>query len=115
LFDLKEHNNISDIIELEDAKSLITIIDESKIEKSLHDTSSTNISIALASAVTAYGRIFMSKVKIKYKDSLFYSDTDSIFLNCDLDFGFIDSGLGQWKKEYDFKEGIFICPKSIWR
>jgi hypothetical protein len=95
LFSIIENNTVKDVIELEDTKSLISVIDDNKMEDSLHDTSSSNISVALASAVCSYGRIFMSQVKMKYKDQLYYSDTDSIFLDCDLDQNLIGKGLGQ--------------------
>jgi hypothetical protein len=45
-----------------------------------------NINIAIASAVTAYGRIHMSQFKdpkfmSKYDYNLYYSDTDSIYID----------------------------------
>jgi hypothetical protein len=82
------------------------------LEDSNHDTSgSTNISIGLASAVTSYARIFMSEIKMKYKDHLYYSDTDSAFLDCELDLKNLGKGLGKWKLEYNFKEVVFLGPK----
>jgi hypothetical protein len=95
LFDLIDNNNIIEVLDLENSKSLITIIDENKLDESNHDTSSANVSIALASAVTSYARIFMSEIKMKYKESLLYSDTDSAFLDCDLDSKYIGTGLGK--------------------
>jgi hypothetical protein len=112
LFEIIENNtNITEVLDLENSKSLITVIDEEKIEESNHYLYSSNISISLASAVTAYARIYMSHIKMKYKDSLYYSDTDSAFLDCELDPKFIGTGLGLWKLEYDLKEAIFLAPK----
>jgi hypothetical protein len=112
IIDLMENNtNISEVLDLENSKSLITVLDENKLEDSNHDTSSGNISIGIASAVTSYARIYMSEIKMKYKDSLYYSDTDSAFLDCELDSKYLGSGLGKWKLEYDFKEAVFLGPK----
>jgi len=111
LFDLIENNTITEILDLENSKSLITIVDENKLDESNHDTSSVNISIGIASAVTSYAIIFMSEIKMKYKEQLYYSDTDSAFLDCEIDPEYIGTGLGKWKLEYDFKEVVFLGPK----
>jgi len=44
-----------------------------------------NISISIASAITSYARIYMNKFKYSLKDNLYYSDTDSLFLDIQLD------------------------------
>jgi hypothetical protein len=96
IIDLMENNtNISEVLDLENSKSLITVLDENKLEDSNHDTSSGNISIGIASAVTSYARIYMSEIKMKYKDHFYYSDTDSAFLDCELDSKYLGSGLGK--------------------
>jgi hypothetical protein len=53
----------------------------------------------------------MNEYKIKYRNSLYYSDTDSIFLDKELCESEIGTGLGKWKLEYDFKDSVFIAPK----
>jgi hypothetical protein len=111
LLDLIDNNTITEILNLENNNSLISIVDDSKIEDSLHDNVYANVSISLASAVTAYSRIFMSYFKMKYKNNLLYSDTDSMFLDCELDPKYVGKGLGQWKLEYDLKEAVFLAPK----
>ena len=40
-----------------------------------------NINIEIASPITAYARIHMSQFKNNKKYKLFYSDTDSIYIN----------------------------------
>jgi hypothetical protein len=42
---------------------------------------------------------------------LYYSDTDSIFIEGNIDSSFIGSKIGQLKLEYKFKEVVFIAPK----
>lgn len=43
---------------------------------------------------------------------VYYSDTDSLFLNKELDPKVIGKGLGQWKLEADIAEAVFIGPKK---
>jgi hypothetical protein len=95
LFDLIDNNTITEVLDLENNKSLISITDDNKIENYLHEDIYSNISVSISSSITAYSRIFMSYYKIKYSDSLFYSDTDSIFLNIDLDKKFIGTEIGK--------------------
>jgi hypothetical protein len=65
-------------------------------------------SIAIASAVTSYSRVFMSQFK---NESLYYTDTDSIFIDKELDSKLINTKLGAFKLEYTFKEIVFLGPK----
>ena len=48
---------------------------------------------------------------MKYKDFLFYSDTDSIFLSVPLPDELVNSKLGSWKLEYLIKKAVFLAPK----
>jgi hypothetical protein len=71
-----------------------------------------NISISIASAITAYARIHMSQFKNNPKINLYYSDTDSIFTDSDVDKSLIDSKiLGKLKLEHVCKRAIFLTPK----
>lgn len=71
-----------------------------------------NISIQIASAITAYARIYMHKLKDKFKSSLYYSDTDSLVLDKPLDStGISSSTLGCLKLECKISEGLFVSPK----
>ena len=71
-----------------------------------------NINIAVASAITGYARIEMSKFKNNPDYILYYSDTDSIFINKPLpDHMVSDTELGFMKLEYIVEEGIFLAPK----
>lgn len=67
--------------------------------------------VAIASAVTAYARIHMIPFKNNSDYKLFYSDTDSIYINKPLDNSFIsDKELGFMKLESINTKGIFFSP-----
>ena len=55
--------------------------------------------IAIASAITSYARIHMLKYKLS--DSVYYTDTDSIFTDKPLNISEISSELGFMKDELD--------------
>ena len=74
----------------------------------------SNISIGVASAITAYSRIFMTQFKNNSNIKLYYTDTDSIYISSDseLNDNLIDSKiLGKLKLEYEAEEAIFLGPK----
>jgi len=71
-----------------------------------------NVSIAIASAITAYARIHMSQFKNNSDFNLFYSDTDSAYFDKPLPDHLIDSKtLGKMKLEYIINKAIFLAPK----
>lgn len=65
--------------------------------------------VAIASFVTAYARIHMHKLYLKCGDSLYYTDTDSIFTTKKLPIG---EGLGKLKLEGEFESACFLLPKT---
>jgi hypothetical protein len=67
--------------------------------------------IAIASAITAGARAYMSLFKNNSKFHLYYSDTDSIFIDGELPESLIGKGLGQLKLEYTVKKAVFLAPK----
>lgn len=78
------------------------------------------ISIPIASAITAYARIFMSQFKNKEENifRLYYTDTDSLHISIfdkkkfDVMFpGIIGSRIGQFKIEVEFKKVVYVAPK----
>lgn len=82
------------------------------VEKLDKSNSDMNISVHIASAITAYARIYMHKFKNKYKDSLYYSDTDSLILNKQLNDEMVsDKILGLFKLEGIVNDAIFIASK----
>jgi hypothetical protein len=113
LYNLIDNYSINEVIELSNNKSLISYLDNKKIESiNLDNKSSFNISISVASAITACSRIHMSQFKsINNEFNLYYSDTDSIYIDKPLDDSFISNELGKMKLEYIFDEAVFISPK----
>ena len=72
------------------------------------------INVAIAASITGYSRVFMSYYKNNPLFKLYYSDTDSAFIDIDLNNlnpNLIGSELGQLKPEYEFKEAVFLAPK----
>jgi hypothetical protein len=70
-----------------------------------------DINIAIASAISAYSRIFMSQFKNNPNFKLYYSDTDSIFTDKPIPEHLIGSALGQLKLEHVITKAVFIAPK----
>jgi len=81
-----------------------------------------NINISIASAtlalvrlrakVTAYARIHMSQFKNNPEYNLYYSDTDSIYIDKKLDDSLVSNTiLGKMKLEAIIDKAIFIAPK----
>jgi hypothetical protein len=71
----------------------------------------TDVNIAIASTITAGARVHMSIFKNNPNFSLFYSDTDSIVINKELDTKFVGIELGKVKLEHVVKRGVFLAPK----
>lgn len=80
-----------------------------KLDSSGHK--SENISVVLASAITAYARIYINKLKHLYEKSLIYSDTDSLVTDTPIDPKYIGKQIGLLKLETEIIEGIFVAPK----
>jgi hypothetical protein len=108
-FESKFLDNIANIIEL--GEYLLIQSDEytSDFES---ENSTHNINIGVAAAITAYARIHMSQFKNNPKINLYYSDTDSIYTDSELDNNLIsETVLGKLKLENICKKAIFLTPK----
>jgi hypothetical protein len=73
------------------------------------------VSISTSSAITAYARIYINKIKLlilKLGGKIYYSDTDSIVTNIRLPEEFVGNELGKFKLEYKIKRAIFITSKT---
>jgi hypothetical protein len=82
------------------------------LENNNEDDSTHNISIPIAAAITAYSRIHMSQFKNNPKINLYYTDTDSIYTDSEMDNYLIDNQiLGKLKLEHVCKKAIFLGPK----
>ena len=74
-----------------------------------------DVSIAIASAVTSYARIFITKTKldiINNGGNIYYSDTDSIVTNIPLSSELVGNQIGQFKLEHKIKKAYFITGKT---
>src|SRR6266545_1457036 len=98
--------SIFDSIELEDY-ILIGLNSEQD------ENNNTNNSVGVAAAIAAYSRIHMTQFKNNPKIKIYYTDTDCIFTDSDLDLSLIDQKiLGKLKLEYFCEEAVFLGPKS---
>jgi len=105
---LDQSLNYLDSIDLDNK----VLISTSKVKnRSNKDRNMMNVSISIASAVTAYSRIEINKLKIRFIDNLLYSDTDSIFTDIPLPENLINTDLGGLKLEYILKDAVFLSPK----
>lgn len=81
-------------------------------DKAFYGTRNLKNAVHLSSAITAYARIEMHTLKMKYQENLYYSDTDSLFLDIKLPDGLVsNTELGLLKYEGEINQGIFIAPK----
>lgn len=101
-------NEITSILPLSDDKELVSFQNNSFID---NEGSSTLCNIAIAAAVTAGARVFMSYFKNMDGYKLYYSDTDSIDIDKPLPEEFVGQELGQFKLEHVFDEAVYLAPK----
>lgn len=71
----------------------------------------TEVNVAIASTVTSEARVFMSFLKNNPEFKLYYSETDSGFINKPLPVHLIGSALGQFKLENVISKAVFLAPK----
>ena len=93
---------------------LITYLDHTNLENiRISNNSNYNIDIGIASAITAYSRIVMSRYKNNFNltGNLYYTDTDSIFIDKELDLSLVNSDIGKFKLENVYSEICFLSPK----
>ena len=71
----------------------------------------TDVNIAIASAITAGGRMWMSIIKNNPAYNLYYSDTDSAVTDKPLPSFMVGNELGQFKLEHVIQRAVFLAPK----
>ena len=106
-FKLLENDQIEieNYIDLNDSL-FVNFVDNSQLD---NDSKS---SISIASAVTAYARTVMYNVIKDNLQNIYYSDTDSLYLDRELPKELVDSKeLGRFKLEYIFKDSVYLGPK----
>jgi hypothetical protein len=108
-FENKFFDLISSKTELED----YFLIETKNIENIIDDENSThNINVGIAAAITAYSRIHMSQFKNNLSFNLYYSDTDSVYVDKPLSEDLVNSKiLGKMKLEHIINKAIFLSPK----
>jgi DNA polymerase elongation subunit (family B) len=78
----------------------------------IEDQEEHNVSVGIAAAITAYSRIHMSQFKNNPKINLYYTDTDSVYTDSDIDSSLISNKiLGKLKLENICEKAIFLGPK----
>jgi hypothetical protein len=111
---LKIENNknyqIHDVLDL-DNKTLVQFKEDNLNTLLDNGNERHNINIAIASAITAYSRIHMSQFKNNPNYKLYYSDTDSIYIDRPLPDSQIGKELGLMKLEATCKKTVFLAPK----
>ena len=82
------------------------------LEESKKNSTFEGVSIPIAAATTAYGRIHITKIKnkiLKMGGNIYYSDTDSIVTDLELPTSMVDPKvLGKLKLEHEVVRGYFI-------
>ena len=92
-------------------KELISFLDRKDNQDNDSSKKSIIISIPISMAITAYARIHMSQYLNMPNYKVYYTDTDSVFLDKALPDNHIGQELGQMKLEGVYDEAIFIAPK----
>lgn len=104
---LIDDHTITEQTQLSNNKSLINLYHDND----KYNFNSDNINVAIASAISSYARIHMTKFKNNPEFNLYYSDTDSIYVDKPLHPVFVGAEIGELKLENTFKEAIFLAPK----
>nr|QWO71392.1 DNA polymerase [Arthromyces claviformis] len=110
--------NITNVVDLKNGKELISFLDFDQQSQNndiehidVENYKNKNISVVVSSVVTASARIHMSQFKTNNSYTLYYTDTDSIDIDGELDSKFIGNELGQMKLEHTFNDAVFLSPK----
>lgn len=108
--------DVTNVLDLKNGKELLSFFNKSPLEDSDADLSDNkfdikNVSVVVSSVVTASARIHMTQFKTDNRFSLYYTDTDSIDIDGELDPKFIGDELGQMKLEHTFNDIVFLGPK----
>ena len=111
-------NNLDSFIDFNNGRHLAVFsVDREAISR--HNRGHySNVSVCIASAITAYSRIIMSKFKNHPDFDLYYFDTDSIVVNISpeklesLFPGIIGDNMGQLKVEHIIDKAVFLAPKT---
>jgi hypothetical protein len=113
-FLLDDKFDVLDVIDFKNNKELITykVKHNPNIDDNIEENKYKNVSIVVASAITAYGRIHMSQFKNNHEiGELLYTDTDCIAISGELNPKYIGKGIGQMELEKQFIKVVYLAPK----
>lgn len=105
------NHTITDLLDLKNGKLLISYYNDTSDTSFEENYDIKNVSIVVAATVTASARIHMSQFKTNNEIILYYTDTDSIDINKELDSKYVGSELGLMKLEHVFNDAVFLSPK----
>jgi hypothetical protein len=106
--------SIKDLITIDDYKILVrNSLLAYKYNDELDLYHGMDVNIAIASAITANARSYMSIFKNNSNIKLYYSDTDSIVVDNPLPDNIVGTNLGQVKLEYKIKRAVFLAPSPF--
>lgn len=115
------NNDVLNVVHFGNGSELLSYTSKNNLENnnilsSEYDEGKDNlfINVGIAAAITGYSRIFMSIFKDNPLFILYYSDTDSAFVNVNLEEIYpelVGKGLGKLKLEYEFIKAVFLAPK----
>ena len=107
--------SIKDFVEFDNhiitiRKNILNFINESNQDDFDFTYHGLEVNVALASAITSGGRVWMSIIR-KLGIGIYYSDTDSYVLDAPLPSFMVGNELGQYKLEHVIKKAVFLAPK----
>lgn len=100
--------NISNVLDLKNGKELISFYNDVSDEE---NNNIKNISVVISAVVTASARIHMTQFKTDKNLTVYYTDTDSIDIDKELNSKYVGKELGQMKIEHVFEDAVFLGPK----
>jgi DNA polymerase family B len=109
IIDSKNKDKITSI-ELDEDLFLVSYhdIDENKF---IDDHTDLDISVGVASAITAYSRVIMTQFKNLPNNQMFYTDTDSAVIQKPLPDSLVGKHLGQMVLGKEYTEFVALAPK----
>jgi hypothetical protein len=123
--DLLKQRNYSKRIDLNENKVLIIhqgyldqellslVVDNIENKNPLEKTRGVASSVPIASAITSYGRMEITKYLLMDDLKVHYIVTDGITINKKLPNELVSNKLGAMKLEYEIKEGIIISVNTL--
>jgi len=110
--DIYTKMNVTNVLDLKNGKEILTYYkDNSENSDIINNINIKNISVVVSAVVTASARIHMSQFKTDKSLNIYYTDTDSICIDQELDPKFIGNDLGKMKLEHIFDDAVFLSPE----